>query len=314
MALRPRWQSKCIIGASSGNRFRILVLRAMNSIPTSPNDEPASKSAVPSVMPAEKPARVSDLPSVDERIDYEQYERPQLRESIESLLSVAATLKVFGLCLLVTFPMIWGLIAVLFLGRGWLVFGGATAGGFVIAGVLSLLAAMLLVARKILAETVRMVDETFGIVATIVKDIGAARAQGVVGTTAAVFRGVNRHLVLPIVEGSVRARFGWFSSPILWLYRGVFLRTIDASTQAMLTAASQIQVPGSAYVAFATDTLHSGVSSTAVSVDWWLEALRPYVSVSTRAIRIAVLAPLTTLLAITALATGIAVGCAWWWL
>jgi hypothetical protein len=82
----------------------------------------------------------------------------------------------------------------------------------------------------------------------------------------------------------------------------------------MLTAASQIQVPGSAYVAVAADTLHSGVSSTAVSVDWWLEALRPYVSVSTRTIRIAVLAPLTALLVITTIVAVIAIGCAWWWL
>jgi hypothetical protein len=91
------------------------------------------------------------------------------------------------------------------------------------------------------------------------------------------------------------------------------LRTINASTQAMLTAAGKMPVPNNTYVALATDTVHSGVSYTAVAVDTWLAALRPYVTGSTRAIRLAVLAPLWGMFTMALLAAIIVVGCAWWW-
>ena len=236
------------------------------------------------------------LEAID-KIDYSAYEKAELRASIETILSVPGTVLFFLRVVLLSFPLCELLITWSFREKGWLTFASAVGGGLIASLVFAVLLGITLCLRRILTEMVKVIDSTLEIVGQVVADIGAGGDDGVIKTTACVFGAVSRNLVLPIVESVVRAQLGFFGRPLLWVYRKVFVKAVDAATNRILLAASKIRVPGSERLAGTTESMGGKLKSGAVTADWLLATIRPYVVGGSRALSLGILVPAWILLA-----------------
>lgn len=233
----------------------------------------------------------AELLQTIDAIDYSAYQSPELRASIESILSVPGTLVFFLRVAGLSFPLCELLITWAFRDKGWLTFGAAVVAGLFASFIFAVLLGITLCLRRILREIVKVIDKTLDIVGTVISDLGATGDRGSTQTIACVFGGVSRNLVLPIMESVVRAQLGFFGRPLLWVYRRVFVKTVDAATNRILLAATKIQVPGRERLAPVSEAVTTKIKSGAVTADWALATIRPYVVGGSRALSLAVLLP-----------------------
>lgn len=277
----------------------------MENVPVDPSERDATEvtpegAEGTSSPPAADGGAVDDeqalLQEIDE-IDYTAYESPELRASIESILSVPGTVIFFARVVGLSFPLCELLITWSFRDKAWLTFGAAIIAGLLASFVFAILLGMTLCLRRILTETVNVIDKTLEIVATVVVDLGASGDEGIVKTTACVFGAVSRNLILPIVESVVRAQLGFLGRPLLWVYRRVFVRAVDAATNRILLAASKLQLPGQERLAPATEAVGTRITSGAETADWVLAKIRPYVVGGSRALTLGILIPAWILVA-----------------
>jgi hypothetical protein len=242
-----------------------------------------------------------ELLAAVEQIDYSRYESPQLRESIEAILSVGGTIKCFLRAVFFSFPICQLLIMWAFSDKGWLTYAMAILAGLVVSMLLAVLLGITLCLRRILNEAVRVIDRTLDIVGSIIADMGATTDRGLIATSASVFGGVSRNLVMPIVQSVLQAQLGYLSWPILWLYRRVLLRAVDIATSRILLAATSIKFPGQERMKDTAGHVGGQLEAGAKTADWLLATIRPYVIGGSRAFNSAILIPAWIILSVVAL-------------
>lgn len=221
-----------------------------------PAEQSQHESAQPQVTESNRVDSIGD-------VDYSKFDSPELRQSIESILSVGRTLNLQLLVIVLAFPIGLILIVRTFWDKGWMPAAASVLVGPFVSMSLAMLLAITLSARRILNETVIVIDRTLDIVANILGDVGASRDEGLATTTASIFGGVSRNLVLPIAENVVRAQLGPFGRPLLWLYRRIFARAVDFTTTAILSAAGCVLASDESD----TDVSHQDVSDADASQD-----------------------------------------------
>jgi len=251
-------------------------------------------------------AESNRVDSIDD-VDYSKYNSPELRQSIESILSVGRTLNFQLSVIALAFPIGLSLIVWTFWDKGRLPVAASVLVGPFVSMSLAILLATTLSARRILNEILNVIDRTLDIVAKILGDVGAFRDEGLAKTTASIFGGVSRNLVLPIAENVVRNQLGPFGRPLLWLYRRVFARAVDYTTTAILSSAGRLLAAEKSDAdeshpdGSAEDTSDDEVTGSLVgdkiaagveSADAFLQSIRPFVVGASRKLMAAVLLPL----------------------
>ena len=281
-----------------------------------PNPEPPPSEQEETLPAAENATQAeldqeSLLRTIDE-LDYAKYEKPELRASIESMLSVVGTLKFFLGVLCSTFPLSFTFIVWLFSDRGWLTILACVVGSALASFMIATLLAITLATRRILNETTKVIDLTLEIVADVLQDLGTTQERGLVATIAQVFGGVSRNLVLPIVESVISSQLGCLGWPVVWLYRRTFAKAVDYTTNRILFASHKITAPITQRAEGTATQLTEQVQSGAEMVEWLFTNVRPYVVTGSRSITWVVLMPLWCVFFLTVSGLGVLIGTVLW--
>lgn len=280
-----------------------------------PEAEPSPEEQTTLPMKERAPQAALDhdqlLQKIDQ-LDYSQYEKPELRASIESLLSVAGTLKYFLSVLCCTFPASFALIIWLFSDRGWLTIFASVIGSALASFIIATLLAITLATRRILNEAIKVIDLTLKIVADVLQALGTIDERDTFTTVAQVFGGVSRNLVLPIVESVVSSQLGCVGWPVMLLYRRTFAKAVDYTTNRLLYISHKITAPITQHTAGTTDQLMEHVQSGAEVVEWLFHNVRPYVVTGSRSVTWGLLLPLWCLFFLAVSGFGVLIGTALW--
>ncbi|MAR08513.1 MAG: hypothetical protein CL681_00895 [Blastopirellula sp.] len=282
-----------------------------NENPITPSDAEGTADTDVDNSPPVETDDESLLQAID-NLDYSKYEKPELRASIESMLSVFGTLKSFFSVLGCTFPTSFTFIVWLFSDRGWLTILACVVGSAIVSFIIATLLAITLATRRILNETTKVIDLTLEIVADVLQDLGATQDRGMLQTIALVFGGVSRNLVLPIVESVVSSQLGCIGWPVLLLYRRTFAKAVDYATNRLLYVSHKIISPVTQSTEGAANQLTAHVQSGAEMVDWLFQNVRPYVITGSRSVTWGILVPLWCLFFLTVSGFGVLIGTALW--
>lgn len=174
-------------------------------------------------------------------VDLSRYQTEELRTSIAEILSVTSTvlysLKVGGpIWLLGTIATT---IALAQLEPWHAILGGVYAAvAFIF---VSALVAFFFAARRGLRNLTRIVDVIFQSCSAVVDDLGEVRNRGLASSAVTLVSTVDSGVIAPVVEAVLHAQLGYFSKPLIWVYRSAFERLIAAIESALTREASKEQ-------------------------------------------------------------------------
>ncbi len=80
--------------------------------------------------------------------------------------------------------------------------------------------------------------------------------------------------MLSIVESVVRAQLGFSATPLLWLYRKVFVKAVDSITNRLLRPTSEIKLPGQERLTNVSDSVSERRKTSTETVDRVLSTVR----------------------------------------
>lgn len=165
---------------------------------------------------------------VGTNLDFRRYQTDKLRSVIEDILSVRGNLAFFMRTLFlvwimgpVTMPLLFA-DSETWIRTLWGVYG-AFSFFFIALGF-----AIFITKRRMLRNMVNIVDVLFEACDKVLNDIGDMKSRGVEITAVTLVSGVNASVIQPVVEGVLRSKLGFLSTPLLRIYQSTFKKIIQA--------------------------------------------------------------------------------------
>jgi hypothetical protein len=161
-------------------------------------------------------------------LDYRRYQTDKLRSVIEEILSVTGNFAFFMRTLFLVWIIGPVIMPLLFADSEtwakalWSLYG-AFSFFFIALGF-----GIFMTKRRMLRNMVSIVDVLFEACDTVLNDIGDMKNRGVEITAVTLVSRVNATVIQPVVEGVLRSKLGFLSTPLLRIYQSTFKKIIQA--------------------------------------------------------------------------------------
>jgi hypothetical protein len=175
-------------------------------------------------------------------MDFGRYQTDELRLSIEQILSITGNLAFFLRTLFIVWVMGPIIMPLLFPGSDtwirvvWSLYG-AFSFFFIALGL-----GIFFTKRRLLRNITSIVDIIFEVCAKVLDDLGHIRGRGVGVTAVSLVSKVDRSVIRPVVEGILRSKLGFFSRPLIYMYKntiGSIIKVTENTLAQMAVEADQ---------------------------------------------------------------------------
>jgi hypothetical protein len=242
-------------------------------------------------------------------IDFSAYVRPDLFSSVEKILGVRESLFYCVRVAAFSWLVMLGITGWWLHEQGWTILVSTVFAVGIVGFLTSVLLGVILTVRRLLDEIVHLLDISLEIVGRVMLDIADVQDRGLALTAATVLEGVSNEIIVPTIESVINAKLGFLGKPILWVYRGTFVRVTKQAARILVkygeTIDNRFAEEGDKSFAFG-DTVEVGA-------EWshqFISVAREFASGSARRVKLVLFLPfwalfgllLVLLIAIVALA------------
>lgn len=172
-------------------------------------------------------------------MDFSRYQTEELRQSIEQILSITGNLAFFLRTLFIVWVVGPIIMPLLFPASDtWIrvvwSFYGAFSFFFIALGF-----GIFFTKRRLLRNITSIVDIIFQVCAKVLDDLGHIRSRGVGATAVSLVSKVDSSVIRPVVEGILRSKLGFFSRPLIYMYKNTIGNIIKVTENTLAQMAAE---------------------------------------------------------------------------